>query len=469
MPVLNSNGVPTTVFKGDLAVDRQEGNGPESVVTLVGGATGSLSASGRSVVGGVTNTDGLGTATIDPFGLLVAAATGGGGSRMMIFSSTVPFSVVEVGYKHAGGFGAATGIIACVAPTDDPGPLNYALGNVAELKKMVTPKRSGAEYNTISADGWQLATWGGGNTSATAADAGTGKISVAWSDLIPCQGILASDGLYYGIVRWFEAVGPYTYGTYPGMTTGTQYQDAAGFAKIAYSLKSGDAVTTPSNWSTANTLTITDSPGPNIVVRIHSILEERPLTVMAIGDSRFDAVTEAPYNSTQGYESFSFKLAKYLNSLNKKTHLIRCAQGGLASQYYFQRAMLLLDNCSPDIALYVGYSINDGSPTRALVDAAKARIVQFVRKCLLKGVKPYIVSSYPRGGMTAAENTLLVELDSWLEASGLLWFSPLSVYGNGSGDWAAGVSADGGNHMKQAYYQDMAQKVGDDLVAKVAI
>jgi len=34
MPVLNSNGVPTTVFKGDLAVDRQEGNGPESVISI---------------------------------------------------------------------------------------------------------------------------------------------------------------------------------------------------------------------------------------------------------------------------------------------------------------------------------------------------------------------------------------------------------------------------------------------------
>jgi len=35
MPVLNSNGVPTTVFRGDLAVDRQEGNGPESVATAL--------------------------------------------------------------------------------------------------------------------------------------------------------------------------------------------------------------------------------------------------------------------------------------------------------------------------------------------------------------------------------------------------------------------------------------------------
>jgi len=46
MPVLNSNGVPTTVFKGDLAVDRQEGNGPESVLTVLSTSAGELAEFG---------------------------------------------------------------------------------------------------------------------------------------------------------------------------------------------------------------------------------------------------------------------------------------------------------------------------------------------------------------------------------------------------------------------------------------
>jgi hypothetical protein len=402
-------------------------------------------------------------ATLKPFGLLVGAATGGGNTRLMVFASKQPFLAIEVGYEHVGGFGAATGIAAIVAATDDPGPLDYSLGNTATLKKMITPKRGGTEYNSLDPNGWQAVTWGGAATT-TASDAGALNTQIAWSDIIPCRSVQAADGLYYGIVRFQEAAGPYSYGTYPGMTSGTQYNDDARFAKIAYTLKSGDNVTVPSNWTTANTITITDSPGPNIIVRLHALSAERPKVVMTVGDSRFGAVNEAPFVSTRGYDNFSFKLAQYLIDNGVPVHLVDCAQGGLASVSYQQRALKLMATVSPDIAPYLVYSINDGNPTAALVDAAKLRAQQFVRRCVQLGTMPFLVSSYPRGGMTAPENALLRALDVWTASLGLPWFSPIAVYGNVDGTWRTGVSSDNTNHMNQASYQDMAVRVGQLLV-----
>lgn len=414
------------------------------------------------------NSDNIGVVTFKPFGFLASHPTSGGPTRSMAFCSTVPFSAVELSYVHLGGNGAATGIIACVAPTDDPGALDYSLGNVVSNKKFIVPIRGGTEYNTLSADGWQAVTWGGAS-SASAADAGAANISIAQSDVIPCQAIPAANGsgLYWGLVRWGENTGsPRTYGSsYTGIATGTQYNDEAGFAKIFFNTgNSAGAVASPSTLSTANTQTFADSPGPNLMVRLHSIFAARPKTIMTVGDSRFDTVTEPSYAASTGYASFGFKLAKALTDGGTKTHLIRAAFGGLASRYYQQHAMAVLDYAAPNVALYLVYSINDGTPTRTLVDAAKARAVAFVKKCRAKGVQPYLITSYPYGSMAAPAKALLDELDVWAAASGVPYFSPLVQYGTASGDWQPGVSTDGTNHMKQAYYQDMATRVSAAIV-----
>ena len=185
---------------------------------------------------------------------------------------------------------------------------------------------------------------------------------------------------------------------------------------------------------------------------------------MTAGDSRFDAVTEAPDVTGAAYRSFGFKLAKTLTDGGTNTHLIRAAFGGATSAQYQQHGMAVLDYAAPNVALYLVYSINDGTPTRAIIDAAKARAVAFVKKCRAKGVQPYLITSYPRGSMTAPEKALLDALDVWSAASGVPYFSPLVQYGTASGDWQSGVSTDGTNHMTQAAYQDMATRVGAAIV-----
>lgn len=412
-----------------------------------------------------------GTNTIVPCGLLATAAATGF-TKLAVVSSSKPFSALQVGYIHVGGAGAAS-VKMAVASTDDPGPLDYALGgSSAALKKCVTPKKSGVEYNTYSANGWQKVAFGGVSsdvTPATIADSGSaGVCNILMSDVIPCASVAAADGRHYALIRVYDGAAPGTRGGigYTGIATGSQYQDDAGFARFFGLYRGIDGVTDPSLWTTALTPSFSDTTQLPLVVRFvqGSIDGDAPTTGMMCGDSRFDAASTVGIDTTAGYRATAFLLARSLTAAGKPTHMIRACGGGYSSAVYLDRGSKLLDACSPAWAIYTVYTVNDGNPTQAIIDAAKLRAQAFVRKCASKGVRVGLVTSYPRTGMTAGELTLLTELDTWAAGTRLPHFSPLVKYGNADGTWAAGTNADT-NHMTSDQYRVYAADLQAWLLA----
>lgn len=400
-----------------------------------------------------------GTNTIVPCGLLAAAAATGF-TKLAVVSSSKPFSAVRVGYIHVGGAGAAS-VKMAVASTDDPGPLNYSLGGSdANLKKCITPKKAGIEYNTYSANGWQKVSFGGVSSDVTPSaipDSGSaGVCNILMSDVIPCASVAAADGRHYALIRVYDGAAPGTRGGigYTGISTGTQYQDDAGFARFFGLYRGIDGVTDPSLWTAALTPSFSDTTQLPLVVRFvqGSIDGDAPITGMLCGDSRFDAASTVGIDTTAGYRATAFLLAQSLTAAGKPTHMIRACGGGYSSAVYHDRGSKLLDVCSPAWAIYTVYTVNDGNPTQAIIDAAKIRAQAFVRKCAAKGVRVGLVTSYPRTGMTAGELALLTALDIWAAGTRLPYFSPLVKYGNADGTWVAGTNADT-NHMTSAQYR----------------
>lgn len=397
-----------------------------------------------------------------PWGIQYSRATTLGNTHALAINLPIAFDAIEIGYVHLGGNGAATGILACVASTDDIGPCDYSLGTGdANLKKFVTPRRAGVESNSLSADGWRAVTWGG-SASASASDLGAGNIDIVWSDMIQCDAKPDANGTGWStlLVRLYPGAGPCSYAGMTGAASGNQYNTEAGPAKLMYATRSGDNVTNPSTWTSAMTPTYSDTPCPSIIIRAHGRNDVGARTVMLIGDSRFDTNTET--GGTKAYHNFSFELEAQLNALGKRTRAIKSATGGMASLNYAQQGAKILSKCAPNLALYIGYTVNDGTPiTTAIMAMARYRVLQHVEQCRSVGTIPVIVTAYPRGGMTAGDMAYLADFEAWVAALDVLWFSPLQRYGLTSGDWKPGISADGSNHMTQSAYAVMAS----DLIA----
>ena len=397
--------------------------------------------------------------TIVPFGLLATQAATAF-TKLAVVASKKPFTALQVGYIHLGGGGAAS-IKVAVASTDDPGAMNFALGGSdATFRKCVTPRKAGVEYNTYSANGWQKVAFGGVSSDVTAvaiADTGSAaSVNIAMSDVTPCASVVAADGLYYALIRVYDGAAPCTRGGigYTGITTGTQYQDDAGFAKFMSVYRGIDGVTDPSVWNAAMTPSFSDTTQPPLIVRFvqGSIDGDAPVTGMMCGDSRFDATAVTGIDATSGYRGTSFLLAQALNASGKNHHLIRACGGGYTSALYYDRGSKLLAVSSPAWAVYTVYTINDGVPTQAIIDAAKLRAQQFVRICAAKNVRVGLVTAYPLTGITAPQYALLAALDAWAANTGLPYYSPLAAYGNPDGTWQTGLNIDG-NHMTAAQYR----------------
>jgi hypothetical protein len=401
--------------------------------------------------------------TVKPWGLPIGRATTLNQTWAIGINMPIPFEAIQIGYVHVGGYGDCTGIKACVAGTDDIGPCDFSAGGAdLTFKKFVTPWVGGTEYNTLSTPGWTAVTWSGA-ASASVTDPGANLIDVAWSDVIQLPSYVDSrnsTGWYAAIARVYPGAGPCTYGGKAGWTTATQYNSELGPAKLVGAIRSGDCVTDPTTWTKSLTATITDTPTAPLIVRVFGA-NTRSKSIMFVGDSRFDTVTESPYDTSQGYRSFSYMVEAKLATAGRKHRVIKSAIGGATSATYYQQATELLTACSPDVAVYIGYTINDGTPTDAIMQTARYRTLLFLQRCKTLGTVPVIFTAFPRGGMTAGNMVYLSAFETWVQSLGVRWFSPLQRYGNADGTWKTGVSTDGTNHMTQAAYETMA----DDFIA----
>lgn len=370
----------------------------------------------------------------------------------------VKYSAVRIGWPQMGGNGALTGLRAVVAATDEIGDLTYT--NTVPCKKFITPMRNGVEYNSLSPTGWQAVTWGGAATGS-ASDAGADLIDVAWSDIIPVQAVpLASDptnrfsGWYPLLVRVYPGSGFFSRCSYVGFSDPAKFLAECGPAVVLGANRGGgDYVATLASWSQASTPAYSDSTVLPLVIEAYS--EGRTPTIIVTGDSRFASAPTAEA-ATNAYRSTCFRMEQI--GVDEKLKVLRSCQGGKTTSIYFQRSTEILDSgeIQPNVSVYLGYSINDGSPTFALLSAAKSKVLQHVNKCKKLNIQPVIVSIFPNGSGYGSALPDVLDFDSFCANLNVPMVSPLQLYGNSAGGWLPGLSDDG-THMLD--YTDLANNI----------
>lgn len=393
-------------------------------------------------------------AVVAPFSYIIAPGTANTSSFGLCINIPCVYDAVQIGYTHLGGGGACAGVKALVASTEDYG--DKSLANTAAGKKFITPIKSGAEVNTVSATGWQAVTWAGA-ASVDFTDKGAGNVDFALSDIIPVAGIedAANPGYAPLLVRMYPGAGAFSRSRYSGVSAPTKFIVDAGPNFVLGAVRSGDNVTTVSGWNAASTPSFGDTAYLPVFVVAYS--GGQPVSIMTVGDSRMDGANEVA--ASKGYAGMAFKLQQQITASGTKNAIVRSAVAGMASINYQQRGVKLLSSgLSPTIALYQLYTVNDGLPTADVLSAARARCLAFLKQCQSAGTTPVILTSFPKTGGHGANMAGLVALDAWAASLGVLYLSPLSIYGDAAGAWVGGVNFDA-DHMTQAGYDDLATRL----------
>lgn len=390
-------------------------------------------------------------------GPLVGSASAFSDTTTQLVASPVKYSAVRIGYMHTGGNGATVGTIGLVAATDDVGNRDFTNLTAENFKKVVTPKNGGTSYNSVQTNGtpgWRTLTWAGASAKAMP-DAGAGKTSITWSDLIQVEGTADANGMYPLLVRLYHGTGPYTrIAGLTGMQTAAQYAtDVLGNYCLSIS-RSGDNVTTPANWSDANS-TFT-AGGLPILVEFFSA--DDVATLMLVGDSRFGVSTEL--SASKQYLSVEAMLGNSFKAAGKRGVVIGCGLSGQASSVFEPLAASIVSaGVKPTAAAFMAWSVNDGSPTTALTAIAKYRMLEFISLCGDYGVRPIIVTAFPTaGGFTAPQLAALADIKSLALSMTEDVIDPLALYGDTSGAWANSWNTDG-NHLTQVGYADFVSRL----------
>ena len=379
-------------------------------------------------------------------------------TQLLVASSPVKYNAVRIGYIHAGGSGAVAGLIGVCAATDDVGTQDFTTLTDANFKKVTTPKRGGTTTNALGAagaDGWRTLTWATAS-SVGIADPGAGKQSITWTDLIQCEGIIDSAGVYPLLVRMYPgSAAASRIGILTGMQTGANYVTDVQKSYALSILRTGDNVTTLANWADANT----PSTGSPLALLVQFYAAGDVTDMVVVGDSRFGVSTEL--NASKAYYSFEAYLNNAFVAASRAVTLFRGGISGGSSAVYQLAAMNLLNTgYAPDVLLYLVWSVNDGSPTTALTAVAKFRAAEIVDKAKQAGAKVILIPYFPKGGgFTAPELAALADVKTFCTSTGATVFDAAATYGTSTGDWNSGVSFDGTNHMTQASYSDMATRV----------
>ena len=365
------------------------------------------------------------------------------------------FEAIRIGYVHLGGNGATVATTACCAATDDFGPMDYALGAAnTSLRKFCTPWRDGTEYNTLSQNGWKALTFAGA-ASVDIADPGADKISVTWSDKVQCHGLRLSNGKYGLIVRLHHGTGAYTGCGYTGIATGTNYLDDSSGHYLALASRTGVSTTDPTQWTQANTPNYPPTQLPPIIIEAFSADGAR--SILMVGDSRIESTSEL--SATKAYLGLPALLNQQLAAQGKNTTVMRAGKSGTTTAQYYNVGSGIVnavDASAVDTAIYLIWSVNDGAASDANIELAKYRALMFVDACVQKGIRPILLTSFPKGNFAAGDFARLTALDSWASGFDVDVVSPLVLLGDPTtGAYRPGYGYDN-DHGTQAAYSMLA-------------
>jgi len=370
MPVLNSNGVPTTVFKGDLAVDRQEGNGPESVITGVVASTG--------VVGKV-----LGNFSGTPF--LARPISGAIASASNPFTAipTVNGSALTFGRQHFA--------------EDDFYSVQFLFKNPSATAQTVTLAKCAVAATHLNDGGslsWVSITVGGATTFDIPAGSGSVASSVAgWvlSDVIRIKSTPRTDNPTYKPLLQTRVY------MQPGicyLTASTWHLDVWNSADVTVGRQVGNFYAVGDQVTTPGVRTMTDT-GNGFMAPVEPIFYygSAKYTATAFGDSLFVGSASSAAAATIGFlQRAAIALTEAGLPLSLSNHAV---SGSTSSSALANLRAFIAAGLKTDFVFLKNWSRNDGWDTDAKMETGWANLLESIQLCRTAGFIPVVCTSPP--------------------------------------------------------------------------
>lgn len=306
--------------------------------------------------------------------------------------------------------------------------------------KVSTPAVYGDGNN--SAGTWANVTFSGSPTVVLPNATDAADPTVTFSDWIPISSVARTDIAGGFPLLFVRSLMPASTTTFPVAFTGV--------TSTAWATKSdgriwgshrqiGDQVSTPSGF---NVVTETSA---HIVYAVRFRSRGKVVTVAGFGDSNM-AGSNAGGATLYG-DGFLTRAGAALSSATRPVSIGNFGWGGQTSAQFIKRAERLIPLIQPDIAVYTGFTPNDGTPSAASNNLARQNVARFIAVCQANNVVPVLVNGLPSSGSgyTSPQDAFRKTYNAELAAyPGTLVVDVSTAVGDGAApeNFRAGLSSD---------------------------
>lgn len=324
-----------------------------------------------------------------PIGINVSVGLSAGRTYCMKLALPADFDAVQLIHFHHDSV-ATTVYSAAIAATETAAADTAAV----RFKPIVNGGEQNALDNTSDIYGWRSVTWGGAQTITPAAAAAKEAPIVTASDWIDCASVPRADGgtLPLLLVRLNARGGVNSYYT---TAAGADVENSVNRGLIAfggsYADTTGAMVTAPGDNTPPGAY---DYRLPPLGFRIRS--RKLGLTIMGIGDS----ITQVTQTVPDKLSSWGFRAAAALTAAGLPCGWINSGVASFNQATYWAAAKPQLSIWRPSVAVFAGFSPNDGNfanagDMRFKMMRAGSRVADFVETCVAAGISPIVANGLP--------------------------------------------------------------------------
>lgn len=267
---------------------------------------------------------------------------------------------------------------------------------------------------TTGASAWSAVKFAGADAVSLPAKLGTNRPSVTWSDWLLLQSVARNDGLgtlplLY--VRQLIAAAQTTYSTTPAADD-LSWMAAAGGRVLKTERQNVDAVNTTANWTAG---VAQGHAIPMVIEFAHTV---RAITVLNVGDS---IRLGSPSDIYMPCNGDAYQACAALSSASAPVSLVQAAWGGDSSDYYYNRAVDLINSIRPDVVLYAPFTVNDGTPIDYRISWELGRLSVVLSATKSVGAKVIVVNGMCNTSLAwnAAADAYRLQLNATLTQMGI--------------------------------------------------
>ena len=293
---------------------------------------------------------------------------------------------------------------------------------------------------------WSNATFSGAGSVTLPARVSAQEPSLTLSDWIAIPSVDRVDGgsgKPLVMIRVFIPSANATFGVTGGLNPG-----GFNFTETWQTRQQVDGITTPANFTST-------TEGSSVAIGgLMLRCEEKQVVVMGVGDSITSGFAGTVLGNNWGAQACKAANLVWVNA----------GHNGQTTANYLARGKSFVTALTPSIAIFEGLSVNDGTPTQNIVNAAWAACLEFVDHCEASGVIPVLWTAIPRNTYDATADGFRKAYNAKVRASGIDYIDFDSVMSDGAtpAKIVTGLFADD-RHPNDAGYVAMGTLAGTFL------